>query len=218
MDNIYLTIALTVIVILLTIFIIKRFKKPLNLILLIGQPDAGKTAIFSRLVFNRPKKTITSLKENEAIIRDLNIRLIDLPGAERLRVRLWEHYRNKAKHIMYVIDSTKIDSNLRDVCEYLYQILADELVYKNNTSVTVVCHKQDLSGKKDKEAMRSILEDELNAIKNSKKVQLGKTSDEEERDYLIARFDKDPISFGTLSINLIETSIDNLDQLIKTIL
>lgn len=218
MADTYLLVIVAVLVIILTLLITKRFKKSQYTILLTGLSDAGKTAIFSRIVFNKPKKSVTSLKENEAEVADLNIKLIDLPGAERLRVRLWDQYRARARHIMYVVDSTQLESKFRDASDYLYQLLADEIVHKNKVLFTIVCHKQDLENALDKAQVQAIIEKELNAIKNTKKGQLGKTSEEEDNDYMLQRFDQKAISLDSLSINLIETSIHNLDQFIKAML
>lgn len=217
MATIYIAIVIAIIVILLTLLIPRLIKKSPTTTLLVGLSDAGKTAIFLRLVYGKIRKSVTSLRENVAEVADLNIKLIELPGAERLRVRSWDEYRAKAQHVLYVLDSTDIDNRLRHIGEYLYQILSDEIPHRNKTKFTVVCHKQDLEGARSKTEIKRLLEKELNAIKDTKKGQLGKTSEEQENDYLMSRFTKD-ISFDSLSINLIETSLNNLDQLIKSIL
>jgi len=217
MDNIYLAIAVAAIIVLITFLITKKLRKPLNIVLLMGLSDAGKTAIFSRLVFNKPKKTVASLKENEASISDLNIKLIDLPGAERLRIRLWDQYRSGVQHILYVVDSSEFQANLRNTSEYLYKILADEIIHRRKVNFTILCHKQDVEGAARKDEISSKLEKELNAIKDTYEGQLNKTSEEEDVDYLVSKFGKQPISFESIPVRFIETSVNNLEELIKII-
>lgn len=200
-------VAVAIIVIVISFLITRRLRKTLRTVLLIGLSDAGKTAIFSRIVFNKPKKTVTSLKENEATVNDLNLKLIDLPGAERLRMRFWEQYRTKADHVMYVVDSANLKAKIGDLSEHLYQILADD---KFKANITIVCHKQDMEEAKSKSEVKSTLEKELNVIEKTKKGQLGKTSNEEENQQFQFK--------GSLDMNFIETSINNIDQFVKIIL
>lgn len=214
-QDIYVALAVVIITFLISvvIFIIKKFRKPINVVLLTGLSDSGKTAIFSKIIFNKFKKSVTSLKENEATIKELNLKLIDLPGADRLRESYWEQYRSEAQHVFYIIDSTTVDAKIRDLGEYLYTLLSDGVVHKGKTRLTIACNKQDLDGALSKENLKHILEKELNAIRATKKGRLGKTSNEEKEDYLAARQEE----FLTLGVNLIETSIHNLAPLIKTI-
>lgn len=217
MDQFYLTIVIAIILVVITFLVSRRLKRPANVVLLVGLSDSGKTAIFSKVIFNKPKKSVTSLKENEAAIDDLNLKFIDLPGAERLRSRYWEQYREKARHIVFVVDSTTVESKLRDLSEYLYLLLADPIIHKNKILFTIACNKQDLDDAQGKDSIKETLEKELNAIRNTKKGQLGKTSEEEEEDYLASLANKE-LSLDTLKVNLIETSLGNLDQLIRFIL
>lgn len=212
--GLYVAIAIAIVVIIITFLFSRRFRKSINVVLLIGLSDAGKTAIFTKIMFNKPKKSVTSLKENEGTNHDLNLKLIDLPGADRLRNRYWEQFRNKANHIVFVLDSTAVDSKLRDLSEYLYAILSDSVVHKNKMMFTITCHKQDLDEAKSIRDIKSVLEKELNAIRDTKKGQLGKTSEEEEEDYLVHK----DISFDALRVKFIETSSSNIDQLIKLII
>lgn len=214
--DLYLALAVAIIVIIITFLLSRRSRRPVNIVLLTGLSDSGKTTIFSKIIFNESKKTVTSLKENESTIEELNLKLIDLPGAERLRGRYWESHRSKARHVVYVVDSTTVDTKIRDLSEYLYTLLSDGVIYKNKIKFTIACNKQDLDDRKTKELIKPMLEKEMNAIRKTKKGQLGKTSNEEEEDYLAARQEEN-LSLDFLNVNFIETSVHNLDQLIKTI-
>lgn len=217
MTDFYLALALTLIVVIITYFLSRRLKKSSNVVILTGLSESGKTAIFSKLVFNKPKKSVLSLKENEATLKEFNLRLVDLPGTERLRDSFWEQYRTKANHVIFVLDSSTVESKIRDLSEYLYTLLADGVVHRNKIKFTIACNKQDLEGATKKDSVKDLLEKELNAIRGTKTGQLAKTSNEQEEDYL-AKLEPGEISFELLKVNLIETSIHNPEQLIKTIL
>ena len=213
---IYVIVALLVIII--SLFLTKKlFKRTPNVVLLVGLSDAGKTAIFNKLVFNKPKKSVTSLKENEASLDDLNLKLVDLPGAERLRPRLWEQYREKARNVIFVVDSTTVSSKLRDLSEYLYSLVSDPIISKNKIGFTIACHKQDIPDAVGPLSIKMILEKELTAIKETKKGQLRRTSDEETEDRLESLFENN-ISLDTLQVQIIRTSVNSIDELVRSVL
>lgn len=216
MTDFYLAIGVAVVIILITFLLSRRLKKAVNVVLLIGISESGKTALFSRIIFNKPKKTVTSLSLNEAIVSDLNIHLVDLPGADRYRNRCYELYRDKARHIVVVIDSTTFRTKLREVSEHLYMVLSDSANYKNQTRITIACHKQDIDGAPGAEIIAPILEKELCAIRNTRAGQLAKTSNDESEDHL-AKFKTKELTFANLGVKLVETSISNVENLIKTI-
>lgn len=216
MTEFYFAIGLALVILLITFLLSRRFKKVVNVVVLTGVSDSGKTALFSKIVFNKPRKSVTSLKENEATLEELNIKLVDLPGSDRLRNLYYESYRDQAKHVVFVLDSTTLKAKLREVSEHLYMILSDTKVYKNKVRLTIACNKQDVEDALDPGSIRSILEKELCAIRNTKAGQLAKTSNEESEDYL-DRFKTRDITFENLGVKLVETSINSVDQLIKNI-
>lgn len=217
MDDIYIAILVAILAVVITFLLSRKFRQSVNVVLLTGLSDSGKTALFTKIIFNKPKRSVTSLKENEATIKELNLKLLDLPGAERLRSRYWERYRGEARHVIFIIDSTTLNKQLRDLSEYLYVLLSDGILYKNKIKFTIACNKQDLENASKKHEIKTILENELTAIKNTKTGQIGKASNEEDDDYL-AKLDIKEISLDKLKVNLIETSINNPDQLVKIIL
>lgn len=215
--DIYLALAVTLLVVIITYLLTRKFKKSTNVVLLTGLSDSGKTAIFSKIIFNKPKNSVTSLKENEATVKEFNLTIIDLPGADRLRNNYWEQYRTKAHHVIFVIDSSTVEAKLRDLGEYLYMLLSDKTLHNNKIQFSIACNKQDLEGANKVEQIKPILEKELNAIKKTRSGQLGKTSDEEDEDYL-TKFTEGDISLDNLKVNFIETSVYNPQELIKLIL
>lgn len=217
MTDFYLAIILAIIVVVVTYLLTKKLKKGVSIVLLTGLSDAGKTALFTKVVYNRTKKSVTSLKENEGRLDDLNLQLIDLPGADRLRDRYWEQYRNKARSVVFVIDSTTIEDKIRELSEYLYNLLSDGIIYRNKIQFIIACHKQDLNNSKKAAYIKPFIEKELNAVKATKTGQLGKTSNEEDEDY-IKKLNLKEITFDKLGVNVIETSSKDTSQLMKLII
>lgn len=216
MTELYITILLAIIVVIITFLLSRKFRKTTNVVLLTGLSDSGKTAIFSKIVFNKPKKSVTSLKESEATINELGVKLVDLPGADRLRTLSWEKYRTQARHVVLVIDSTTVESSIRNLSEFLYSLLSDGILYTSKIRFTIACNKQDQDSALKKDDIKDLLEKELSAIKETKKGQLGKTSDEEIEDY-IARIEGKSVSLDSLKVELIETSMYNPEELVKII-
>lgn len=45
------------------------------------------------------------------------LRIVDLPGQERLRNKFFDQYKSSAKAVVYVVDSVTIQKEIRDVAE-----------------------------------------------------------------------------------------------------
>lgn len=89
------------------------------------------------------------------------MRIIDIPGHERLREKFIDQYKTLARGVVFVVDSVTIQKDVRDAAEFLYNILSDDTLLKSGTSYLVLCNKQDLSLAKGANAVKSILEKEL---------------------------------------------------------
>lgn len=67
-------------------------------------------------------ETFTSIAENigEYVNEDngATLRVLDIPGHERLRGRFFDQYKTTAKGIIFVIDSVTVQKDIRDVAEY----------------------------------------------------------------------------------------------------
>ncbi|KOB69176.1 Signal recognition particle receptor beta [Operophtera brumata] len=88
-------------------------------ILLTGLSDSGKTLLFVRLAYSQYRQTFTSMKENveEYVTANHQMRIVDLPGQERLRNKFFD--------------------------QYLYTILVDPVVQSISPPVLILCNKQD---------------------------------------------------------------------------
>ncbi|XP_018371600.1 PREDICTED: signal recognition particle receptor subunit beta [Trachymyrmex cornetzi] len=164
----------------LVLFVFWRKRKPKgNIILLTGLSDSGKTLIYARLSCTQFVKTYTSVKENIADIK-INksyyrfLRIVDIPGDERLRGKYFDKYKLSVKGLVYIIDAVTIQKEIRDVAEYLYNLLSDPDIQKN-VPVLIMCNKQDQTMAKGCYVIKALLEKEMNLLRMTKTSQLEAT-------------------------------------------
>lgn len=102
------------------------------------------------------------MTENSAQIEDVNnkqLTLIDYPGHERLRFRLFERHlgkdKNQIKRVLFVIDSDTFTKKVRDIGDFMHDVL---YAIGTETPFLVACNKQDLDTAKSSKAIKNILE------------------------------------------------------------
>jgi len=133
-------------------------------ICLVGLCESGKTLIFNQLVFGKAVETYTSIKENIGSIEMTNkgpLKIIDVPGHERVRQQFFDSHKSSARGMVFVIDSNTFMKDIRDVAEYLYHILSDSVVNKNRPAVLILCNKQDHTLAKGNKVIQAQLEKEM---------------------------------------------------------
>ncbi|KAG5338425.1 hypothetical protein C0989_007309 [Termitomyces sp. Mn162] len=159
-----------------------------NALLLIGPPDAGKTAILSQLVYGQALQTHTSLQTNSSLVNlspQKSIRVVDVPGHPRIRDQFREHL-DDAKAIAFVVDASTVSRNGAVVAEHLHNILhaLSSLPPSQATpSLIILAHKYDLlnTGNQANTAsdvlavnrVKSVLERELQKRRASQKGGVG---------------------------------------------
>ncbi|KAF5369196.1 hypothetical protein D9615_009974 [Tricholomella constricta] len=128
----------------------RRSKLRGNTLLLVGPPDAGKTAILSRLVYGQALQTHTSLQANSSIVAlstpQKNIRVVDIPGHPRIRDQFREHL-DDAKVIAFMVDVSTVSRNGAVVAEHLHNILhtlSSLPPSQTLPTVIILAHKCDL--------------------------------------------------------------------------
>ena len=148
-------------------------------VLLLGLCEAGKTLIWSKLLFGRKVETLTSVKENIGNYQTNKgmLKVIDIPGHERLRMKFLDQYKSSARALIFVIDALTFQKDLRDVAEYLYNVLTDSAISHSKLSVLILAHKQDQPMAKGSTLIQTNLERELNLLRDTKDKQLGSLSD-----------------------------------------
>jgi len=145
----------------------KRFGRG---ILLCGTCDSGKTTLFSQLMTGKPIESYTSMTENKGLLSMIGykpITLVDIPGQERLRDNIFNKYVGSARGIVYVIDSSVVSKQIRDITEFLFNILSNPEVYSARPKVLVACNKQDMGLVKGASVIQTLLEKEMNALRVS---------------------------------------------------
>ncbi|RZB40677.1 signal recognition particle receptor subunit beta [Asbolus verrucosus] len=197
-------LAVFVIVITLVIFALYRRRKATrNCILLTGLCDSGKTLIFSQLIYKKFVHTHTSIKENigSYIVNNNYLKIVDTPGHERLREKFVEQYKELTRGIVFVVDSLTIQQDVRDTAEFLYNVLADPIISKNAPNILILCNKQDQTLSKGSNAVKSILEKELNTLCITKSSQLDSVDPKAKKLVNLGSGDKD-LSFSTMHFKI----------------
>lgn len=190
----YTPILLAVIVVLVTLMLLYVWKKKRSArsdVLLTGLCDSGKTLLFSHLILGDAKETFTSIKENVGYLTTSKgeLRLVDIPGHERLRGKFFDQYKSLAKAIVYVIDSVTIQKDVRDVADFLYTILTDKAIA--NLPVVILCNKQDETLAKGDAVIKSLLEKEFNIVRQTRTSQLESVNQQNADSVYLGRSDKD---------------------------
>ncbi|XP_011496861.1 PREDICTED: signal recognition particle receptor subunit beta [Ceratosolen solmsi marchali] len=178
-------IAIFTVTITLVLYVLWRRRTSIgHCILLTGLCNAGKTLIYARLIHTKYVQTHTSVKEN---ISDLeynhSIKIVDIPGHERLRYKFFDKYKKFAKGLVFVIDSVTIQKDVRDTAEFLYTLLSD-LMIRKSVPILILCNKQDHTLAKNSTVIKAVLEKEMNLLRVTKTNQLDNTDASSSNVYL----------------------------------
>jgi len=187
------TVIAIIVVTVLAMLLWRRRRKSSSPVLLVGTSSSGKTTLFLRLKDERPRVTFTSITPNDGFYdgKKGTRRIVDIPGQERLRLRFFDQYKDDVKGIIFVIDSTTVSTEVRDVAELLYFILTDPTVRSRCPNVLVLCNKQDSALAKDVTVVQSLLQKELNILRNTKMKQLDGTTNEKSSKVFLGNRKKD---------------------------
>uniref|UniRef100_A0A6J0T7G6 Signal recognition particle receptor subunit beta n=1 Tax=Pogona vitticeps TaxID=103695 RepID=A0A6J0T7G6_9SAUR len=163
-------VAVLVVLVLLIWKFVQSRKSSRRAVLLLGLCGSGKTLLFVRLLTGNFRNTQTSITDSSASYRvkndkSTNVTLIDLPGHESLRLQLLDRFKAAARAIVFVVDSVAFQREMKDVAEFLYQILIDNIVLKNAPPLLVACNKQDVTMAKSSKLIQQQLERELNTLR-----------------------------------------------------
>ncbi|XP_033220433.1 signal recognition particle receptor subunit beta [Belonocnema kinseyi] len=167
-------VAVLCIILTLVLFAIWRRRKSVGRsVLITGLTDAGKTLLYSRLLHSKFVHTHTSIKENigDIIINNNSLRIVDIPGHERLRYKFFDKYKQTARAVIYVIDAVTFQKDLRDVAEFLYTLLSS-ITHQRNIPILILCNKQDQTMAKGSAVIKTLLEKEMNLLRLTKSSQL----------------------------------------------
>ncbi|KAG2157261.1 signal recognition particle receptor beta subunit-domain-containing protein [Suillus clintonianus] len=96
-----------------------------DILLLLGPPDAGKTAILSTFAFTSTLQSHTSLQVNTCLVPLSpvgTLPVVDVPGHPRIRDQFQEYLGN-ARAVAFVVDASTISRNGSTVAEHLHHVL-----------------------------------------------------------------------------------------------
>ncbi|ESO09666.1 hypothetical protein HELRODRAFT_92244, partial [Helobdella robusta] len=160
----------------LVIFILRRKTVRGNDVLILGLCNSGKTLLFTRLLVNKVVDTYISVKENKSSLTFNNhksLNIIDIPGSDSIRLRIFDQYILFIfRAIIFLIDGSTIQKEIKNAAEYLYTVLTDNLIMSNQVPLLIACNKQDLGFAKGSTLIKSALEKELNQLRHTKSAAL----------------------------------------------
>jgi len=192
-----LPISIAIFIVLITIiYLWRRSSKRGRSILIVGPCEAGKTAVFSRLVGGPVVKTVTSLVPNELEYEPRNRRphllIKDLPGHDRVQIKYWDSSKQLARGILCVIDAAGGNKGIRESADVLYRVLTDSTIFSGCRALYIFANKQDQPMSKGAKVIRSQLEKELTTLRMTKSAGLASTGGKDNRDRcMLGREDKD---------------------------
>ncbi|WAR15382.1 SRPRB-like protein [Mya arenaria] len=140
-------------------------------VLILGNCDAGKTLLYTQLIYKKHNQTFSSISPNSG----------NYTVAER---------KNLEAGVIFVIDSSSVQKEIKDIAEYLYTVLSDNRISNMSPPLLVACNKQDMSFTKGAKVIQALLEKEMNTLRITKSAALQDTSASNNNTYL-GRRDRD---------------------------
>jgi len=200
MDAVSIVALVVILIILLVVayFVKAKFLSSVkrDTVLLAGLSGAGKTHLFSQLCHDHvPVDTVPSLKHNSGFASALGDKadeftIVDTPGADRLRTTYLAQYGLRTKALVFMIDSKEFGDQLKDVAEYLFNLLSSPLLA--GVPILVLCNKQDYKFRAKKMgAIQFQLEKEVNLTRKTRAARLASISDKDGGEVFIGKQGED---------------------------
>lgn len=153
---------------------LKTKRKRGDLLLILGQTGAGKTALFFQLKDSEMPKTVSSLKPLRSRVdvpgdeggAAASVEAVDFPGHLRLRNRLQE-LLPQARCIVYVVDSED-KQKLKDVAEHLYELFTNNDINALRTPIILACNKSDSTTARTEKFIIDEIEREIERMRISR--------------------------------------------------
>lgn len=192
-QQIGIIVAVSVLLITLVItWLLRRSPSNKNLVLILGVSNSGKTTLFSQLVHKKQLFTQTSITQNSgtAVIsktdsaKEKRVDLVDIPGNDKVRRKFLDTYKKNAKALIFVVDSSTLQKDLKDVATYLYDILTDDQLSKSKLKLLIVSNKQDIEFAKGESVVKTSLEKEIELLRKISSSALKSTNEGKKSNHL----------------------------------
>lgn len=146
-------------------------------IVIAGPQNSGKTSLLTLLTTDSMRPTVVSQEPLSAANYDgFNIALVDFPGHVKLRYKLFEYLKTRAKFVkglIFMIDSTTDPRNLTSTAEFLVDILSiTETSCENGVDILIACNKSELFTARPSSKIRDVLESEIQKVIGRRKKSL----------------------------------------------
>lgn len=169
--------AVSLLVLALIVWCVLRGASKGSHVCLLGLSDSGKTLLHQRLRNGCFLRTQNSIKENVATYAVSNkkgkpVKLVDIPGDERIRDTIFNKYKDSLRAIILVVDSVNFPRESRNLAELTFDLLLEKALYRQRTPLLVACNKQELSLAQNCGSIRTRLEAEITALRVSRAAKL----------------------------------------------
>ncbi|CAG2215141.1 SRP102 [Mytilus edulis] len=204
-------ILVAILVVLLTIvFLVCRGKSNKRSgVLVLGICESGKTLLYTRVELQDTFCNASNSGSYQVQGKNKSLRIIDVPGHERLRQTMLNQYKSLARGIIFMIDSSTLQKEIKDVADFLYTALSDSVISYNIPPVLIACNKQDLLTSKGAEVIRSQLEKEMNTLRVTRSASLQQIESSGNNNTFLGKRNKD-FSFDDLKpmkVDFVECSL-----------
>lgn len=122
-------------------------------------------------------------------------RLVDIPGHLRVFGRIFSEHVDRARGIVFVVDSVDFMPQKEQIAEQLYDVLAHQVVNRRRLPVLLACNKSDCGTKAHTvDFIRKRLEKAINQLRSTRSA-----ISEDSRRYEVLGRASEPFSFSSLA-------------------
>jgi len=131
--------------------------------------------------------------------RKQTIRLVDVPGHQRLRV-IEQSLLSSAAGIVFLVDAS--EWNVRAVAEHLYELLVNKIVNKREVPFLIFCNKIDLGTAVPTTAIQSDLENELDQLRRTRQAMPQEIGSKDREDNVYLGLEGKPFKFDQVHFDV----------------
>jgi len=171
-------------------------------ILFIGLSQSGKTYMVCKLgKTDSDPKTVSSTVSNSMEYETnekKKLKLVDIPGNDRIRKSELEKYKRGVRGIVFVVNSQTISNEIRDVAELMFSILTDYTIHSKQPKILIAANQQDGSLAKAGTAIVQLIEKELHLLRKTQAAQLKDTDENAKTEIYLGTKNSSSFSFSQL--------------------